>query len=202
MASPTSFEPNVRPTSPRPGQRVAVALDDSPHSWRALEYTLDFLVDPKHDHLVLVTACQHAESWSDTFVSALMAENIAASFAPFAGGSTTALEDESRKKAVDQNLADQEQAKTMLRKAAALVREHHHAGAHDPHIPFSIELVQGGSAAEAIVSYVNDKAHAIGLLVLGTRGLGAFKRAIIGSVSDYCLHHVRCPTVIVKNDQA
>ncbi|KAF8022943.1 hypothetical protein BT93_F0456 [Corymbia citriodora subsp. variegata] len=36
------------------------------------------------------------------------------------------------------------------------------------------------------------------LLVVGSRGLGKIKRALIGSVSDYCAHHAKCPILIVK----
>ncbi|XP_062166688.1 uncharacterized protein LOC133873003 isoform X1 [Alnus glutinosa] len=38
----------------------------------------------------------------------------------------------------------------------------------------------------------------VDLLVVGSRGLGTFKRAILGSVSDYCAHHAKCPILIVK----
>ncbi|CAI9268199.1 unnamed protein product [Lactuca saligna] len=36
------------------------------------------------------------------------------------------------------------------------------------------------------------------LLVVGSRGLGAIKRALIGSISDFCAHHANCPILIVK----
>ncbi|XP_071908568.1 uncharacterized protein [Coffea arabica] len=38
----------------------------------------------------------------------------------------------------------------------------------------------------------------VDLVVVGSRGLGKIKRAFLGSVSDYCAHHVRCPVLIVK----
>ena len=38
----------------------------------------------------------------------------------------------------------------------------------------------------------------VNLLVIGSRGLGTIKRAFLGSVSDYCAHHVKIPIVIVK----
>ncbi|KAI5659316.1 hypothetical protein M9H77_28109 [Catharanthus roseus] len=44
---------------------------------------------------------------------------------------------------------------------------------------------------------VADEQH-FDLLVIGSRGLGKIKRAFLGSVSDYCAHHVNCPILIVK----
>ena len=35
-------------------------------------------------------------------------------------------------------------------------------------------------------------------LVMGARGMGEIKRFFIGSVSDYAIHHVTCPVMIVK----
>jgi nucleotide-binding universal stress UspA family protein len=36
------------------------------------------------------------------------------------------------------------------------------------------------------------------LLVVGNRGHGPVVEAILGSVSSYCVHHARCPVVVVK----
>ena len=34
------------------------------------------------------------------------------------------------------------------------------------------------------------------LVVTGSRGLGVIRRTVLGSVSDYVLHHVKVPVVI------
>lgn len=36
-------------------------------------------------------------------------------------------------------------------------------------------------------------------VILGSRGLGAFKRAFLGSVSDYVVHHCPAPVIVVKS---
>ncbi|XVE61336.1 hypothetical protein DITRI_Ditri06bG0031200 [Diplodiscus trichospermus] len=35
----------------------------------------------------------------------------------------------------------------------------------------------------------------VDLLIVGSRGLGRIQRAFLGSVSDYCVHHAKCPTL-------
>ena len=37
------------------------------------------------------------------------------------------------------------------------------------------------------------------LLVLGSRGHGGFVEALLGSVSQHCVHHANCPVVIIRD---
>ncbi|KAK7484346.1 hypothetical protein BaRGS_00024471, partial [Batillaria attramentaria] len=36
-------------------------------------------------------------------------------------------------------------------------------------------------------------------IVTGTRGLGKFRRTIMGSVSDYVIHHAHVPVLVVRH---
>ncbi len=44
-------------------------------------------------------------------------------------------------------------------------------------------------------------AHA-DLLVVGSRGHGTFAEALLGSVSQHCAHHAKCPVVIVRGQRS
>jgi nucleotide-binding universal stress UspA family protein len=44
-----------------------------------------------------------------------------------------------------------------------------------------------------------DAAKGADLLVVGSRGLGGFRGALLGSVSQHVGHHTRCPVVIVPH---
>ena len=37
----------------------------------------------------------------------------------------------------------------------------------------------------------------VDLIVTGSRGLGTARRTILGSVSDYVVHHTSCPVCVV-----
>eukprot|EP01135_Chromosphaera_perkinsii_P001201 Nk52_evm12s161 gene=Nk52_evmTU12s161 len=56
-------------------------------------------------------------------------------------------------------------------------------------------FVEYGSPKHVIERMCNDLKP--GMLVVGSRGLGKLKKAIIGSVSSYCLYNVPCPVLIV-----
>ena len=54
--------------------------------------------------------------------------------------------------------------------------------------------VREGNAAQVLI----DAAEGADLLVVGSRGHGGFTEALLGSVSQHCVHHARCPVVIVR----
>jgi nucleotide-binding universal stress UspA family protein len=57
------------------------------------------------------------------------------------------------------------------------------------------QVIEGHPAH--VLTHESDDAS---LLVLGSRGRGGFADMMLGSVTDYCSHHARCPVVIVRGD--
>lgn len=54
-------------------------------------------------------------------------------------------------------------------------------------------LVAEGNPARALL----DAAEAAELLVVGSRGHGGFTGVLVGSISQQCVHHAKCPVVVV-----
>ena len=57
----------------------------------------------------------------------------------------------------------------------------------------------GAGPGEAIVQLAT--AEKATLIVIGTRGLGFIRRTILGSVSDYVLHHAHCPVAVCSHNK-
>jgi len=53
-----------------------------------------------------------------------------------------------------------------------------------------------GNAASALL----EAARTADLLVVGSRGRGAFAELLLGSVSGHCVRHATCPVVVVRHD--
>ena len=55
---------------------------------------------------------------------------------------------------------------------------------------------ESGKPGDVIIKTAKEE-H-VGLIVIGSRGLGLVKRTLAGSVSDHVLHNAPCPVVICK----
>jgi len=53
-----------------------------------------------------------------------------------------------------------------------------------------------GRPDAAIVRLADDLG--VGLVVMGSRGLGRVRRSLLGSVSDSVVRHARCPVLVVR----
>lgn len=56
----------------------------------------------------------------------------------------------------------------------------------------------GGNPGEIIVSIAQEENAT--MIVTGTRGLGKLRRTILGSVSDYIVHHSLVPVLVCKQE--
>lgn len=69
------------------------------------------------------------------------------------------------------------------------------AHAAHPTIEYS-GVVDEGLAAPVLLAV----AATADVLVVGSRGHGAFAGMLLGSVSMHCVHHARCPVVVVPDE--
>ena len=60
----------------------------------------------------------------------------------------------------------------------------------------AVVLDKGGSAVERLVEYA--EREGVDLIVVGTRGLGAMPKALLGSVSSGLVSHARCHVLVVR----
>ncbi|XP_010264150.1 PREDICTED: universal stress protein A-like protein [Nelumbo nucifera] len=60
-------------------------------------------------------------------------------------------------------------------------------------------ITEIGDPKEAICNAVEK--FKINLLILGCRSRGVLQRAFLGSVSNYCVHHAKCPVLVVKKQE-
>jgi len=58
--------------------------------------------------------------------------------------------------------------------------------------------VRRGAAAEVLL----DAADEADLLVVGSQGHGGFAGMLLGSVSQHCVRHARCPVAIIREPAA
>jgi nucleotide-binding universal stress UspA family protein len=60
-------------------------------------------------------------------------------------------------------------------------------------VPVRARVLEGNPAQVLL-----DACDGADLLVVGSRGHGGFTEALLGSVSQHCVHHARCPVVVIR----
>ncbi|XP_076940174.1 uncharacterized protein LOC143609255 [Bidens hawaiensis] len=158
--------------------KIWIAVDESDGSFYALEWALDHLfghyeVDKESPFAITVVHVQ--PPFQPTYTALPVGPVLFA---------TSGMRDSVVK-------AEEESAAKILARAAELCDQHKIKAEY---------LVLRGNPKEILVEAVEQMD--IGLLVVGSRGLGQIKRAVLGSISDYCAHHAKCPVLIVRPQKA
>lgn len=66
----------------------------------------------------------------------------------------------------------------------------------ESNIPFKTDVLEVISITESLTSYA--ESHNVDLIIIGSRGLGGFKKLLLGSVASGVSQHSKCPVLIVK----
>ncbi|KAK8684530.1 hypothetical protein V6N13_040553 [Hibiscus sabdariffa] len=149
-------------------QLMLIAVDDSPHSMYALEWTLDHFFTPfRANHPFRLVA--------------IHARPVPVSVIQLAGPATPEI--------IPMMEID-------LKKAAARITEKVKELCNKKSVKeVDVEVMEGDP--RNVLCEAVDK-HQASVLVVGSHGYGLMKRAVLGSVSDYCAHHAHCSVMIVK----
>ncbi|KAL7112728.1 hypothetical protein ACP275_04G020200 [Erythranthe tilingii] len=150
---------------------MVVGMDDSVHSYHALEWTLQHFFTPAPEKSLFKLVIVHAKP------SPVTAVGLAG---PAVAGTAEVIP------YVDRDLKII--AARVLDKAKEVC-----AAKEVNNVLF--EAVEGDP--RNVLCEAVEKHHA-SVLVVGSHGYGAIKRAVLGSVSDYCAHHSHCSVMIVK----
>ncbi|KAL9360296.1 hypothetical protein Peur_048419 [Populus x canadensis] len=167
-------------------QVMVVGIDDSQHSTYALEWTFDHFFTPP---------LASNSPWTfDHFFTPPLASN-----SPF---KVVVVHAKTPATSVIASLAEPgiaevlPQVKSDLKKIAARDIEKAKEICISKSVSDVIFEVVEGDPRNVLCEAV-EKHHA-SVLVVGSHGYGAIKRAVLGSVSDYCVHNARCTVMIVK----
>ncbi|KAJ0053124.1 hypothetical protein Pint_00981 [Pistacia integerrima] len=147
---------------------MLVGIDDSHHSLYALEWTLDHFFTIFPSNPPFKLVVLHAKALPSSVVG--LAGPGAVDIVP---------------------IVDADLKKTAARVAEAAKQMCSSKSVHD----VQFEVMEGDP--RNVLCEAVEKYHA-SMLVLGSHGYGAIKRAVLGSVSDYCVHHAHCTVTIVK----
>lgn len=64
-----------------------------------------------------------------------------------------------------------------------------------PQVSVQVQVVEGDAKEQIIEAALRLKPD---LLVMGSKSIGRLRQALLGSVSDYCVHHSPFPVLIIK----
>ena len=98
-------------------------------------------------------------------------------------------------RALPRSMAESYQRDVKERNVQILTKAVEHAKSVYPHFTITQILIQG-RPADKIVEIANTRQ--IDLIIMGSRGIGGIKGALLGRVADRVADHAPCPVMIVK----
>ncbi|KAI5650915.1 hypothetical protein M9H77_36920 [Catharanthus roseus] len=157
-------------------RRVGVAVDFSPCSRKALNWAVENVVR-KGDHLILVTIRPEGHYESGEMQ---LWETTGSPLIPLSEFSDPHI---MKKYGVTPDVETLEIVNTAARQKEIVV----------------LMKIYWGDAREKLCESVDD--IPLDCIILGNRGLGTIKRAIMGSVSNYVVNNATCPVTVVKQHE-
>ncbi|KAL3731461.1 hypothetical protein ACJRO7_028353 [Eucalyptus globulus] len=159
-------------------RNVMVAIDESDYSHYALMWVLDNLKESVERSTLLIFMAHPPPRPVSTFQASLSSARVYCSVSP-----TPDLV-----KSVEAN--NKKLTSAYLDKAKEIcanrgVRAETIADVGDPKV----------AICDAVLKYN------VSLLVMGERGIGKIRRALIGSVSNYCVQYAKCPVLVVRKPE-
>ncbi|OEL35530.1 hypothetical protein BAE44_0003448 [Dichanthelium oligosanthes] len=160
-----------------PGRRILVAVDEGDESVQALRWCLStFAAAARGDTVILLYVRPAPPTYSVLDASGyLFSEEV------------TAAIDRYSREVADAVVEKAQKLCTLYSKEEG---ESHHE--------MKVEVKVAVGDARTVICQMAGKLGA-DLLVMGSHGYGFFKRALLGSVSDYCVKNASCPVLIVKS---
>ncbi|MDE1829400.1 MAG: universal stress protein [Thaumarchaeota archaeon] len=84
----------------------------------------------------------------------------------------------------------------LMQKSASSVLAKLELRLKESQVPLSSIVLTGVSITDELLSYA--ESHQVDLIVMGSRGLGGFKKLLLGSVASGVSQHSKCPVLIIK----
>ncbi|CAN6439950.1 unnamed protein product [Victoria cruziana] len=150
--------------------KIVIGFDESEGSFHALKWTVDILFgDGRNPDFGTLVIVHAIQPFQQYF------------FPAGPGVYVTPVVIQSVKRGQEQNSA------RLLGRALALCNE--------KNVTAETMTIEGDP--KEMICQVAEQVHA-DLVIVGSRGLGMIKRAVLGSVSDYVAHNANCAVMIVK----
>ncbi|XP_047313021.1 universal stress protein PHOS32-like [Impatiens glandulifera] len=158
------------------GRKIVVAVDESEESMQALSWCFTNLVSENSTNTPTTVYLLYVKPPVPLYSS------IDAAGYLFSGDIVGKMENYSK-----------ELAHSVMNRAESVYGNFNIAAANN----IKLEKKVGMGDAKEMICFAVEKLEA-DVLVMGSHDYGFFKRALLGSVSDYCAKHVKCPVVVVK----